>query len=305
MKKINKALTGWVWKGQSAVATILLAGSAIRVGAQSYTISAGDASIQINLSGADAGISDWTLNNNEDDLNQQWYYYSVNGGPVYSIDNIGLLSSTESTSGGQTTVGAIYENSSIEVQVNSTLSPGNGGQSVLSSDITLTDLTGTQNTYNFYQYSDFDIGGGLGNQTVRSTPPASGIPRITQTSSTGESLVATFGAVSAGTGDTIKVQTGTFDGTDGSDQFGLYDGNNPAPNLNNNLSAGPGNVDFAYQIYNASLGPNTTSGLSFTELETVPEPSTISLIFSGMLASWLYYGRKLASFKKVWKKALL
>jgi len=298
--KSKKALASGVWMFRSTFITILLAVSAVQSRAQSYPITQGSASLLVTVSGANAGISAWTING-VNQLVQQWYYFSVDGGTVHSIDTLGLVSSSETTSGNNTTVNATYANSMIQVQVDSTLMPGNGGgQSILSTDFTLynPDLV-QQHTYSFYQFSDFDLGGVPGNQSEHWT--TLGTPRVTQTGSSGQSVVGTFGAVSGGSGDAEFVQAGLYNGM----QFGITNGAPIAPTLNNTLTAGPGNVDFAYQA-NGTLGPNAT-GLSFVETETVtvPEPSTTALIFSAALVLQVFAGRRLASFKKVVKKASL
>jgi hypothetical protein len=296
----NKAFDSCRWLYQGALFAILLAAPVIQSQAQSYAMSTGGASMQINLTGSGAGISDWQFNN-ADQLNQQWYYFSVDGGQVYSISDLGLFSSSQTSIGNQTTVDAVYSNSvlGVEVTVNSTLGPTGTGQSTLNTTIALYNLTGSSHAYNLYQYSDFDIGGSSGDQTVNLTLNESLLfSNIKQTSSsTGQILTGRLSGVSGGTADALEDETGTFDGTDGSDQFGIYDGDHTSPTLDDNASTGPGNVDFAYEV-NGTLGANSTTGLSFGELETVPEPSTIGLIFSGMAFFGLYYRNKLASIKK-------
>jgi hypothetical protein len=296
--KAKKALSSGVWMFRSTFITILLVASALQSQAQSYPISQAPGSLLINLSGPSAGVSDWMVNG-VNQLMQQWYYFSVDGGTVHSLDNLGLISSSETTSGNNTTVYADYGNSVIQVQVNSTLKPGNGAQSILSTSFTLYDPDSVQHTYSFYQYSDFDLGGGSGNQSAKWT--LTGFPRVTQSDTTGDSLVGTMTAVSGGTGDAEFVQAGLYDGM----QFGITNGAPIAPTLNNTLTAGPGNVNFAYQA-NGTLAAGA-SGLSFIETETVtvPEPSTAAWTFTGMLILGLNHVRKLASSKKVVKKASL
>lgn len=279
---------------QALIALVLLVVTECRAQQTSFSISAGGASMQLNLSGSGAGISNWSLNG-VNQLLQQWYYYSVDGGAVYSIDNIGLVSSTESTFAGNTTVDAIYSNSMLQVTVASTLKPGNAGQSIFSSNISVYNPSGVQHDYALYQYSDFALGSGSGNQTVQFA--GTGVPyKVTQTSSTGESLVGTLGAVSGGSGDLVLEQAGLTDGN----QFGILNGAPSGPTLNGTLTAGTGNVDFAYEV-NGTLNSGAT-GLSFVEVQTVPEPSAIALLLPGVLGFGLYYGRKSGSFKKVVKK---
>ena len=46
-----------------------------------------NSSLQLNLGSPGGGVSDWLVNG-VNQLNQQWFYYSVGSGPVESIDTI-------------------------------------------------------------------------------------------------------------------------------------------------------------------------------------------------------------------------
>src|SRR5580658_5909477 len=87
MKKTDKALASGGWVGQSAAIAILFAASVIQGQAQSYTLSTPDTSIQINLGGATPGLSDWTVDG-VNQLDYQWFYYSVGSSALNSIDTI-------------------------------------------------------------------------------------------------------------------------------------------------------------------------------------------------------------------------
>jgi hypothetical protein len=293
---VKIALASGVWMFRSTVIATLLVATAVRSQAQSYTLSARNTSININVAGATSGLTNWQVNG-VNQLHQQWYYYSVGAGPVNSIDTIGSFSSQYVNVGNSPFLNQTYSNSTVFVTTDYTLQsqPVGSPNAKLSTLIGLQNLSGTTQTFHFYIYSDFWLNSIIGNQNVQ----LSGLQpyQATQTGNGGQ-LIATITGISGGTADSVEEIAGLYDGT----QFGLGNGN-PAPNFSGgSLSAGPGNVDFAYEV-DATLTSGTA--ITFTELESVPEPSTMALTFSGMLVLGWYYCRKLASFKKVVKKASL
>lgn len=295
MKTANNAILSGVWTLQSTVIAVLLAASAIQSRAQSYTLSARNTSLQVDVAGGTPGVSDWQING-VNQLNQQWYYYSMGSGPINSIDSVGTFSSQFENIGNTPFLNQTYSNSAVFVTTDYTLQsqPLGSGQAKLSTLIGLKNDSATTQTFHFYIYSDFWLGNISGNQNVQFTL---GEPYQVNQTGNGGSLIGTITGISGGTGDSVELQAGLFNGM----QFGITNGG-PTVTLNNNLSAGPGNATFAYEV-DATL--TSGSAISFTELESVPEPSTIALVFSGTLVLGLYYGRKLASFRKVVKKASL
>jgi hypothetical protein len=276
---------------QNTLIVILFAGLVVQSGAQIYTPSIRDTSLQINLSG---GLSDWTIDG-VNQLNQQWFYYSVESGPVYSIDTIAPWSTpTITTNLGKTqiTLNETYANPTISVGTKYILesSPSGSGQATLSQTLTINNPSATPQVYHFYQYSDFDLGGGSGGQNVLFSSNGSGQEyQVVQTDSTGGTLTGLIIGVSGGSSVQYEVQAGTYDGN----QFGLGNGNS-APLLNNTLTAGTGNVEYAYE-WDVSLAASGNPGSSITisELQTVvPEPSSVVLVASGMLALALFYRRR-------------
>ncbi len=281
MRLWRKPLTSRVGFYQNTLIAILLAGVVVQSGAQVYPLSARDTSVQINLAG---GVSDWTIDG-VNQLNQQWFYYSVGSGSVYSIDTIAPWSTPATTPGNSPTLKETYANSTISVQTLYTLQsyPSGSGKATLGDAITINnpinDPVTTAQIYHFYQYSDFDLGGVSGNQNVQFNINGAGTAcQVIQTGLTGSTLTGTVTALSGGNSVAPEEEAGIYDGT----QFGLGNGN-PAPTfLNNHLTAGPGNVVYAYE-WDVTLSPG--SSLTISEIETVvPEPSSVALVASGMLA---------------------
>jgi hypothetical protein len=288
MRFFRKPLTNRVRFYQNALIAILFAGAVVQSGAQIYTPAIRDTSLQINLAG---GLSDWTIDG-VNQLNQQWFYYSVGSGPVYSIDTIAPWSTpTISTNLGKTqiTLNEMYANSAISVGTLFSLqsSPVGSGKAALSQTLTISNPSATAQTYHFYQYSDFDLGGVAGGQNIVFSSNGSGQEyQVVQTGLTGTALTGLITGVSGGSSVQYEVQAGYNNGT----QFGLGNGNS-APLLDNTtLTAGPGNVEYAYEwdVTLPALG-----SIIISEIQTVvPEPSSVALVASGMLALALLRRRR-------------
>lgn len=292
MKLLNKPLTGRVWLYQNTLIAILFAGAVVQSGAQIYTLAIRDTSMQINLAG---GVSQWTIDG-LNQLNQQWFYYSVGSGPVYSIDTIAPWSTpTITTNLGKTqiTLNETYANGTIGVGTKYVLGSGlsGSGQATLSQTLTINNLSATAQVFHFYQYSDFDLGGVSGGQNLQFNNNGSGkYYQVVQTGSSGIIFTGLVTGVSGGISAQSEVQAGIYNGN----QFGLGNGNS-APLLNNTLTAGPGNVEYAYEWdVNLAAYGNPGSSLTISELQTVvPEPSSVALVASGMLAlAWFYRRRQ-------------
>jgi hypothetical protein len=135
------------------------------------------------------------------------------------------------------------------------------------------------------------LGGVSGGQNVQFNINGAGTAyQVVQTGLAGATLTGTATAASGGTSVAPEEEAGIYDGT----QFGLGNGNT-APFLNNTLNAGPDNVVYAYE-WDVTLAASGKPGSSLTisEIQTVPEPSSVALVASGMLALALLQRRRLA-----------
>jgi hypothetical protein len=279
MKIYKKSFESRVRFFQGALFALFLAGFAIPSGAQIENLSSKNSSIQINLGG---GVSDWQVDS-VNQLNQQWFYYSIGSGAVNSIDTISSPSTPIIIPTSNPVLRTSYSDSAISVGTQYTLqgSLAGSGVSTLAQTITLNNPTATSQIYHFYQYSDFDLAGVTGGQNVQFLPGGAGAPTVMQTGLTGGPLVGTVTALSGGSSVLPEVQAGLNNGS----MFGLMNGS-PAPLLNNTLTAGPGDVVYAYE-WDVTLSP--TSSLQLSEIETigmtqpVPEPSSWGLVSSGLL----------------------
>jgi hypothetical protein len=125
-------------------------------GMAQYTITSGNSSATVNLGSGSGllGMNSWNVDG-ANQLAQQWFWYSVNGGPVEAINEIGGLVPSLSSDG--TTLTATYENSTMAVEVQYSLS----GTGTAAADLTATayvfNLTAAALNINFYQYGNFDL----------------------------------------------------------------------------------------------------------------------------------------------------
>jgi len=267
MKIFKKSFVRSMGCRMCAIFPIALAGSVFQVEALSYTLSQNDSSVQIDLA---SGVSDWQVDN-VNQLNQQWFYYRVGStGPEQSIDTIASPSSISSTS---TRVIATYVNSTISVKTTYLLggsTPGSG-KATLTDTITVKNTSGTQQDFHFYPYSDFDLGGISGNQNVQFYDQGSGsYYQVIQTGPRSSIVSETVSATSPS-----EVQAGLYDAT----LLGLADGSTTT--LNNTLSAGPGNVVYAYE-WDVTLAPSASFQIS--AIMAVPEPSVLTIMSAGAVA---------------------
>lgn len=265
---------------------ILLATSAIQGNAQTYTISVADSSLQLNLAG---GLSEWTAGG-VNELANQWYYYSIDGGAEYPINAISAPSTPTFSGlalGGRiinTNLTTSYANSTLSLTTAYTLGVQGGG-STLNSAITIENLSGTSQTIQFYQLSDFMLGGIAGGQTVQFLETTS--PYGVLQTGNGGILTGTVSGLIGGTSTSVEVMAGNSN-------FGLGNGN-PAPTFNDSSISATGNVEFAYEFV-ATVAPD--SSVTINELQSVPEPSSLGMVSTGLVCVGLMRRRLLVLFKK-------
>lgn len=288
----NKAFDRCRWMYQGALFAILLAVPAIQTQAQVNNLSVQGSTLQVSVGGSSPGLSDWTVGG-VNQLDYQWFYYSVGVGTLNSIDNISAFTTPSiTTTATSETLAETYANATLSLTAQFELEAASSpsGLTKLATTIVFQNLSSSAQTLNLYQFSDFDLGNTLGGQTVQFA--GTGMPySVTQSGAVGGPLT---GSLSAGFA-TVNEAAGVEDGN----QLGIKTGN-ANPNLNDSSLSATGAVDFGYEI-SETLNPNQS--IIISELQSVPEPSTMALIFSGMLAFGLFCGRKLVSFKKVEKKA--
>lgn len=284
MKIKSKALLGrkvetLLYVSSAFSAMLLLPGVAM---AQTYTLTGPGSTALVNLSGANAGMDSWTVDTDPgvNQLDQQWFYYSINGGGVQAIN--ALSAPVVDPSSTATFLDLTYASAQLSINIEYTFTPGGvgSGSGDIFEAIAIDNLSGVPiNNLEFYQYSNFNllqnnnnsvsvIGGNFAQQTAGST-------------AIGEAVLNPQASHSEAGTDT-QVLTDILSGN----------------NLIGPMSAGPGDVAWGFQWDVATLNPEVDGdefdiqkdkSLSIT---SVPEPTTMALMALGLGACGFKFARR-------------
>ena len=116
----------------------------------------------VNLDGAvgsnPAGMYQWTVTGlstgQANQLNQQWFWYGIDGGSVQPINSIGTAVYTQPSAN---QLSATYANSQLSVTVNYLLTGGGSARPIFRRELQVEMFPGTPLDLHFYQYSDFNL----------------------------------------------------------------------------------------------------------------------------------------------------
>jgi PEP-CTERM motif len=247
--------------------------------AQNYSLSDGGSTATLNLGAGtgNLGMNSWTVLSGQNQLDQQWFWYSVNGSAPQPINAIGGLSTTAN---GNNDLIVTYQNSLLSVNVDYTLN-GNGvssGSADIMEYIWINNVSPDQIlNVSFFQYSNFNLLQNHNNTVSISGSPGAYTGAFQSTGTPGGSGIAeVILAPSANHGETALVPTT------------LNELNNPANtnyfSLSDNTSAVTGAVSWAFQ-WDTTLNPGDEidmikdKGLKVT---VVPEPTSMTLIALGI-----------------------
>ena len=271
----------------AALGILVLPGSA---SAQVYTMSNGDSTATINVGNSGVlGMNSWTVLGGQNQLNQQWFWYSINGAPQQPINTIGTAQvfNFSSPSSPIDNLGVQYQNSQLTVQVQYVLSGNGAGSGSADMMETLSIVNNSTSSINlsFYQYSNFNLLMNNLNTVTLSGGPGGYTGALQQTgTSAGSGIAEVIDAPLANYGEAALAGVTLSELNSGS----YY-------TLNGNNSAGPGDVTWAFQ-WVATIAPGGSfditkdKGLSVT---LVPEPATFALIVLGGSAFGLMLRRKM------------
>ncbi len=213
------------------------------------------------------GVTSWVVDG-QNQLMNQWFWYRAGGDTQESsIDMIGGLfagTSDPDFNGDDNAAFIRYENSDFKVEVTYNLFGGTlgSGTSDLAEQIRITNTSGADLNFTFFQYSDFELGAfasddsvmiGAGGQIITQTDPFFSVSETVTT--------PTPTLVEANAG------TATFDA--------LEDGD--LDDLNGVASFGPGDVTWALQ-WDFVIPDNLSVLISKDkQLTLVPEPGSYAL----------------------------
>lgn len=150
----------------SAAALMVLAGAA---NAQTVNLADRNSNVTVNLNSS-AGMSSWSVDGTNQ-LFQQWFWYRVGNtdeAPLNSLGLQGFVTSNTNFDPADDTVFASYSNGSLRADITFGLQGGSNGsgQSDILEQIVLINVGSTPLDLHFFQYSDFDLGGTAGGDTV-------------------------------------------------------------------------------------------------------------------------------------------
>lgn len=239
---------------------------------QIFNLSDNNATATVDV-GSSAGMSNWTVQG-QDQLFQQWFWYRVgNSGPEAPINTISpaLAYATNGTRGLSTT----YSQAQFSVRVEYTLTGGllGGTKSSIGEIITINNLSLAPLDFHFFQYSDFDLGGDAAGDSV-----VIGKNLFTGLYNTANQIhpLVTFheSVISPGAN---HAEVGFFPNTLNK----LNDLNTDTLNDVTSLT-GPGDVNWAFQ-WDFTINPGASAIINkskYLELTAIPEPTSFTLLVS-------------------------
>jgi len=250
-----------------ALFALLFASFAVQSGAQTITKGTSSVGFDPNL-----GLTNWVAGG-VNQLILESFYYNLNGGGASLLNNSSFQSVSTGTHGSSPFLSAAYNLGVIVITNSYTLSGGLNNQYTLTYAITVKNVSGSSQGINFYQYSDFNLGGATGSQNVTLT--TTGPQDFANQTGGGVSLTDSEQGIGAGL--TMGVQANNSGAP-----FGPLNGSSSA--LDNTTLTAAGNAVYAFEWDDLSLAAGSSFTISETQTITVPEPSSVVLISSGMLA---------------------
>lgn len=212
----------------------------------------------------------WDLGAGGNQLAQQWFWYRSGSGVAQPINTISAPTISPLSSANFLEVS--YGNAQFTLTLSYTLNGGGSGSGTADIFETISILNHSGQTipsFNLFQYSDFNLLGTPGGDTVNiNLSPYNVVIQSEGAGNIGEVITdPAANRAEAGLNGSILANLGIAD----------YD-------LNNNLSAGPGDASWAFQ-WIAPIANGTSLDIIKDKritLASIPEPTTAGLLTVGM-----------------------
>jgi len=273
-----------MFRGGDAAKAVRIASAALAVtvlshfssSAQVYTLTDNNSSADVSVNSS-AGMSNWFVDG-QNQLAQQWFWYRIGGVAANNPDApINSLSLANASLLLPNVLKTTYQNSQLRITINYTLNgqdPGTGGAD-MQETIQIKNISANPYDLHFFQYSDFNLAGTPGGDNVNlNVDLGSGLFSGATQTKNNVTLTET-------------VQTGVIPfANHGEANFypNTLNALGTSYNLNDNVSAGPGDVTWALQ-WDFTLAPNQQISISKDKLISgvqVPEPASLGLGMVGL-----------------------
>ncbi|HZQ47170.1 MAG TPA: PEP-CTERM sorting domain-containing protein [Verrucomicrobiae bacterium] len=257
-----------------------------RLGAQTETLSDGNSSVTLNLTGPGAGMDSWMVDG-QNQLNLQWFYFRAGStATAASVGSLPLLSApVQPTAASLNTTYLSAGQFSLQVVYSLVGGAPGSGTADLTEQIKIQNLTSAPLAFNFFQYANFQLGGpALANsQTVQLETNRKGLYN--------EALVGAEGIALTENVDSA-ISPGASNGEAGLGPNTLNHIRGTAGyNLDNHRNSGPGDATWALQWTNSIAANGTLIISKDLNIAGVPEPAAWALLSLGLTACAL--GRRL------------
>jgi len=241
----------------------------------------GNSSATLDLTmGNHNGMTNWTIDG-VNQLLQQWFWYRI--GPNSPQATIDTISAPANTLASPNVLYTVYQNSQFSIEVDYTLTGGapGSGSAGINESIRVTNLTATSLDFHLYQFSHYKLGGVIGGATAN-----------LQKNLLGKFIDASESNGSIEYNETVATPGGDRGEANLSAAALLAELNGPAYLLNNNTTAGPGDVGYALE-WDRTVLPNDGFVIGKAKsISPIPEPATLVLLPVAALALAAYRRRR-------------